>query len=109
MDVDPDRRPLESRISTGVYLRNQNQVPTASFSVASGGTGTRRFLLNGSGSTDPEGRTLFYTWFSGANPDLADTTCSSDRRPGMHRQGRDARLHVPEPQPATASRHSPSW
>ena len=77
VDVDPDRRPLESRISTGVYLRNQNQVPTASFSVASGGTGTRRFLLNGSGSTDPEGRTLSYSWFSGANPDLADTTCSS--------------------------------
>jgi type II secretory pathway pseudopilin PulG len=77
VDVDPDRRPLESRISTGVYLRNQNQVPTASFSVASGGTGTRRFLLNGSGSTDPEGRTLFYAWFSGGNPDLADATCSS--------------------------------
>jgi type II secretory pathway pseudopilin PulG len=75
VDVDPNRRPLESRISTGVYLRNQNQGPTASFSVASGGTGTRRFLLNGSGSTDPEGRLLRYTWFSGANPNLADTNC----------------------------------
>jgi type II secretory pathway pseudopilin PulG len=77
VDVDPDRRPRESRISTGVYLRNQNQVPMASFTAVSGGTGTRRFLLNGSGSTDPEGRTLFYAWFSGANPDLADATCSS--------------------------------
>jgi prepilin-type N-terminal cleavage/methylation domain-containing protein len=76
VDVDPDRRPLESRISTGVYLRNQNQVPTASFSVASGGTGTRRFLLNASGSIDPEGRTLAYFWFSGANPNLTDTDCS---------------------------------
>jgi type II secretory pathway pseudopilin PulG len=76
VDVDPDRRPLESRISTGVYLRNQNQIPTASFTVASGGTGTRRFLLNGSGSTDPEGRTLAHSWFIGVNPDLADTDCS---------------------------------
>ena len=76
VDVDPDRRPLESRISTGVYLRNQNQVPTASFSVASGGTGTRRFILNASGSTDPEGRTLAHTWFSGESPDLTDTTCA---------------------------------
>jgi type II secretory pathway pseudopilin PulG len=74
VDVDPDRRPLESRISTGVYLRNQNQVPTASFSVASGGTGTRRFLLNGSGSVDPEGRTLAFFWFIGAGRD--ETNCS---------------------------------
>jgi type II secretory pathway pseudopilin PulG len=76
VDVDPNRRPRESRISTGVYLRNQNQVPTASFTVAPGGTSTRRFILNGSDSLDPEGRTLFYYWFSGANPNLADTTCS---------------------------------
>ena len=77
VDVDPHRRPVESSISTGVYLRNQNQLPTVSFSVVSGGTGTRRFLLNGSGSTDPEGRTLSYSWFSGATPDLADTSGSS--------------------------------
>jgi hypothetical protein len=76
VDVDPNRRPLESRISTGVFLRNQNQAPTASFSVVSGGTGTRRFLLNGSGSIDPEGRMLRYSWFSGASPDLTDTSCS---------------------------------
>jgi type II secretory pathway pseudopilin PulG len=76
VDVDPDHRPLESRISTGVFLRNQNQIPTASFTVASGGTGTRRFLLNASGSIDPEGRMLRFSWFSGASPDLADTSCS---------------------------------
>jgi type II secretory pathway pseudopilin PulG len=76
VDVDPDRRPLESRISTGVYLRNQNQLPMASFTVVSGGTGTRRFILNGSGSTDPEGRTLAHSWFIGGNPNLADTDCS---------------------------------
>ena len=75
IDVDPDRRPLESRISTGVYLRNQNQVPTASFSVAPGGL--RRFLLNASGSTDPEGRTLSYFWFLGdADPTITSTTCT---------------------------------
>jgi type II secretory pathway pseudopilin PulG len=74
VDLDPDRRPLESRISTGVYLRNQNQVPTASFSVASGSA--RSFLLNGSGSSDPEGRTLAYFWFlGGADPTVTRTTC----------------------------------
>jgi type II secretory pathway pseudopilin PulG len=77
VDLDPNRRPIESRISTGVYLRNQNQVPTASFSVVSGGTSLRRFLLNASGSTDPEGRLVRYSWFSGANPNLADTSCDS--------------------------------
>jgi type II secretory pathway pseudopilin PulG len=76
VDVNPDHRPLESRISTGVFLRNQNQLPAASFTVASGGTGTRRFLLNGSGSVDPEGRMLRFSWFSGASPNLADTSCS---------------------------------
>ena len=94
VDVDPDRRPLESRISTGVYLRNQNQVPTASFSVASGGTGTRRFLLNGSGSTDPEGRTLVLLLVQRREPEPRRHHLQPDRRPGMHRQGRDARLHV---------------
>jgi type II secretory pathway pseudopilin PulG len=73
VDVNPNRRPAESRISAGVYLRNQNQVPKSSFSVASGGTGTRRFILNASGSTDPEGRTLAYYWFIGTNRDEA--TC----------------------------------
>ena len=77
IDLDPNRRPLESRISTGVYLRNQNQAPTAAFTVVSGGTGTRRFLLNGSGSSDPEGRTVVYRWFSGPSPNLADTNCTS--------------------------------
>jgi type II secretory pathway pseudopilin PulG len=82
VDLDPSRRPIESRISTGVYLRNQNQVPAASFSVASGGSGTRRFILNGSASTDPEGRLLRYSWFGGANPDFADTTCDSTEAVG---------------------------
>jgi prepilin-type N-terminal cleavage/methylation domain-containing protein len=82
IDFDTSRRPLESRISTGVYLRNQNQVPKADFSAVSGGTGTRRFILNGSGSSDPEGRTLVYTWFSGPTPDLADTNCASTNAVG---------------------------
>jgi type II secretory pathway pseudopilin PulG len=87
VDLDADRRPLESQISTGVYLRNQNQLPTASFSVASGGTGTRRFLLNASGSIDPEDRTLAYSWFAGSNPDLADSTCDPTEALGCIGQG----------------------
>jgi prepilin-type N-terminal cleavage/methylation domain-containing protein len=78
IDIDSNRRPAETRISTGIFLRNQNQGPTASFSVASGGTGTRRFLMNGSDSTDPEGRTLGFFWFIGGSPNLSDTSnCTS--------------------------------
>jgi type II secretory pathway pseudopilin PulG len=76
VDVDPNRRPRESRITTGVFLRNQNQVPSASFSVVPG-PAPRQFLLNGSGSTDPEGRTLGYFWFLGAaDPTVTRTTCT---------------------------------
>jgi type II secretory pathway pseudopilin PulG len=58
VDVDPTRPPAETRIATGVFLRNQNQAPTASFSISPGGT--RRFLMNAANSSDPEGRTLAY-------------------------------------------------
>jgi prepilin-type N-terminal cleavage/methylation domain-containing protein len=83
IDLDSNRRPAETRISTGIFLRNQNQGPTASFTAAPGGTGTRRFLMNGSDSTDPEGRTLGFFWFIGASPNLADTSnCTSAQAAG---------------------------
>jgi type II secretory pathway pseudopilin PulG len=62
VDVNPGKQPLETRLASGVFLRNQNQAPTASFSATDTGTG-HRVLLNGSASEDPEGNSLVqYIW-----------------------------------------------
>jgi prepilin-type N-terminal cleavage/methylation domain-containing protein len=60
----------EMRVSTAVYLRNQNEPPTAS--ATSSRKATRQVILNGAGSTDPEGRTLDFYWFKGTAPTAAD-------------------------------------
>jgi prepilin-type N-terminal cleavage/methylation domain-containing protein len=65
-DIDPARRPREQRLSSAVYLRNQNEVPTASFTQRQ--VSSRRVLLNASASADPEGRTLQYFWFKNSAP-----------------------------------------
>jgi type II secretory pathway pseudopilin PulG len=74
VDVDPVRPPAETRISTGVFLRNQNQAPGASFTISSGGPG--RFLMNAANSTDPEGRTLSYFWYRGASPSFTNAVAT---------------------------------
>jgi type II secretory pathway pseudopilin PulG len=70
LDVNPTRPPAETRISTGVFLRNQNQAPTAAFTISPAGNG--RFLMNAANSSDPEGRTLGYFWYRGATPSYAN-------------------------------------
>ena len=60
VDTDTVRQPPATRLSTGVFLRNQNRRPTATF-VATRTAGG--FVLNGSASADPEGDRLRYTWF----------------------------------------------
>jgi type II secretory pathway pseudopilin PulG len=74
-DIDQARRPSEKRLSSAVYLRNQNEAPTGSFTVRP--ISSRRVLLNGSASADPEGRTLEFFWFKNTEPsdtELADCT-----------------------------------
>lgn len=61
MNFEPDTPGLEVSSQTGVYLRNQNRVPTALFTTAY--VGVRHVLLNGSTSSDPEGEPLDYVWF----------------------------------------------
>jgi prepilin-type N-terminal cleavage/methylation domain-containing protein len=60
-----NKDPREASLSSAVYLRNQNQKPTVSF------TGTpssqHQVILNGSASNDPEGRTLLYRWYLGTS------------------------------------------
>lgn len=63
VDDDVTKLPIETQLSSGVFLRNQNRKPTASFTAVkvSGG-----LVLNGSASVDPEGEPLSYVWYDGA-------------------------------------------
>jgi type II secretory pathway component PulJ len=61
VDATPGKRPVETRLSTGVFLRNQNRIPTADFTATV--TADKRLILNGSGSEDPEGMPLKYQWY----------------------------------------------
>lgn len=65
VDTEVGRGPVPTRLSTGVFLRNQNRTPTASFEATATGGG---IVLNGSGSTDPEGAVLRYVWHLNPGP-----------------------------------------
>ena len=60
-DLNPIQAPSETHLTSGVFLRNQNQVPIAAFSKAL--SGTTSIVLNGSASYDPEGQSLRYVWW----------------------------------------------
>jgi hypothetical protein len=64
IDVNPGKPPTETHVESGVFLRNQNQAPNASFQWSPGGAG--HVVLNGSASDDPEGQQLIYTWKEGS-------------------------------------------
>jgi hypothetical protein len=56
----PADAPNEVHIDSGIFLRNQNQAPTASFTAAV--TGSRHIVLNASDSNDPDNQSLQYVW-----------------------------------------------
>jgi hypothetical protein len=62
-DVDLNQTPGEQRLTTEVFLRNQNRPPIAGFTATT--TGNRHVLLNASASSDPDGDTLTYAWYDG--------------------------------------------
>lgn len=62
VDTDAARRPAATRLSTGVFLRNQNREPTAAFTATAAGS-NGHVLLNGWASQDPEDDTLTYRWY----------------------------------------------
>jgi prepilin-type N-terminal cleavage/methylation domain-containing protein len=66
VDSTPGTQNQELLVASGVYLRNQNQAPVVSFAATP--TTSRTVLLNGSGSSDYEGRTLSMWWFKGTMP-----------------------------------------
>lgn len=62
VDVNPGERPRETDLETALFLRNQNRSPQASFTATASGS---QIVLNGSDSTDPEGKALSYLWYDG--------------------------------------------
>lgn len=66
VDPDPLRRPVESRLVTSLFLRNQNRTPSASFTATVENPVARTVLLDGSASSDPEAAELSYEWLDGA-------------------------------------------
>ena len=70
VDADTTDTIKEMRVSTAVFLRNQNEPPTAS--ATWNRTAPKTIILNASGSVDPEGRTLQYYWFRDTAPTAAD-------------------------------------
>jgi prepilin-type N-terminal cleavage/methylation domain-containing protein len=60
VDADPTQAPAETRLGSGVTLRNQNRVPVARLDIA---PSAGRVVLNGSASEDPEGMPLTYQWY----------------------------------------------
>jgi prepilin-type N-terminal cleavage/methylation domain-containing protein len=63
VDGNTAKPPSAQRLTTAVFLRNQNRTPTAGFDATT--TGNRHVLLNGSASADPDGDLLTYTWYDG--------------------------------------------
>ena len=74
VDVTPgSKSPPATRLASGVFLRNQNRAPVANCSAVVSGASSQ-IVLNGSGSSDPEGRNIVsYAWFR----NMADATAGT--------------------------------
>jgi hypothetical protein len=85
LDRDRADKVREMRVSTAVFLRNQNETPTANARWWS--TGARTVVLNGTASDDPEGRTLDYFWFKGTAPPAAELADCNVKPPSAIGEG----------------------
>jgi hypothetical protein len=73
-DLNIAEKPLETELTTGVFLRNQNGHPTASFTATPGTAGTKQIILNAGASTDPENLPLTYRWCDVTSVSTCDNT-----------------------------------
>jgi type II secretory pathway component PulJ len=71
IDPTPGEAPVETRLGSGVTLRNQNRVPVARMDIA---PAPGKLVLNGSASEDPEGMPLSYQWYLDPPTPLPDCT-----------------------------------
>ena len=62
VDPTPGTGPSERSLTSGVYLRNQNRAPSASFTATA--IANHHVILNGSASSDPDGQYLAYDWYA---------------------------------------------
>jgi type II secretory pathway component PulJ len=76
IDPTPGQAPVETRLGSGVTLRNQNRVPVAQMSIA---PAPGKLVLNGSASEDPEGMPLTYQWYLDPPTPLPD--CAATPQP----------------------------
>lgn len=72
IDAVSGEAPVQTTLTTGVLLRNQNRPPTASFTATEVANGPIR--LNASASADPDGGALTATWVLPGEPLRAGTT-----------------------------------
>ena len=79
VDPTPGERPVETRLASGVTLRNQNRVPTAQADITVTSTVSHAAVLNGSASEDPEGMPLTYQWY--INPPATLPDCAATPKP----------------------------
>ena len=63
VDINPNQPPAEREIQSSVSFRNVNQAPVADFTGLGNANGS--IVLNASGSYDPEGERVTYTWLEG--------------------------------------------
>ena len=73
-DRNWSQSPVETELTSGILLRNQNGAPTASFTATPGNAGSSKITLNANTSTDPEGLPLTYRWCDVTTEALCDDT-----------------------------------
>ena len=91
VDRNPGHLPGPIDLTSGVYLRNELAPPTASFtSHKTAETQGTDIYLNGSASSDPNGQTLTYQWYSGVTCPASGGAPSSGAISGATSQQFDA-------------------
>jgi type II secretory pathway pseudopilin PulG len=78
VDVNPGKAPAETSLQSAIFLRNQNRAPVAVIDAKHAGGSSQIIVLNGSSSSDPEGKALSYYWIDTTRSDNACTGVPSE-------------------------------